>query len=459
LFDDSAQSQIAKMAAAKAHIPVVKFNFLSLSWLDWRLKKFLIKREYRQKLKQFRSQVNSPRPSRQNVSQAIFLSVDFYRHLKTLLPLYQKLLQKKANVWLVTDDPNLTRSLSALGINNARILYLGSFFKPARSAKKISDPQTKTYLNFVRPLVDEGLRLSFVYWQAVQNLFAYSRPKRVVVVSDLRFAEQALALAAKKNRIPSLLVSPNSLLSRDALNEYQTTDQVALVGRYIQEKLIKQGVPADKITVVGDLQAETYQVLDKKINRREIYRQLGIKDMSKKIILAISFRANPSIPQAEKDLFLQWTDRAVTAIPRAVLVVKPHPTEKPLQLKEELKRLNLHQVIVADNQKLSLMALLKIASVVVETWSMTIFEAISAGKPVVCVNPFNKNYNLFLPIIGYGGAIEVNNKQDLTRWLKILTDKENPLTVNQLKKAEKAKSYFISEEPDPSQRVIELLRL
>ncbi len=212
------------------------------------------------------------------------------------------------------------------------------------------------------------------------------------------------------------------------------------------------------MVVVGDLQAETQRGIRKKFNRGFALKQLGIKDVNKKIILAISFRSNLIIPQNEKELFLRWTWSAVKAIPQAVLVVKPHPTEKHSQIKAELKQLGLKKVIVADNQKLSLPTLLQAAAVVVETWSMTIFEAITANKPVVCVNPLNKDYSRFLPIIKRGGALEVSREQDLVKWLKILINEKHLLTRRQLIRARKACSYFIR--PDDgraSYRVAKLL--
>lgn len=469
ILDDSIQSQIAAMVAKEKGIPITSWQFLSISWFDRWLTRFLLNREYQGKLEQFMVQSRYDQPLRRKIKYAVLLSVDFYRHLKTLGPLYQYLVRQGVKSWLVTDTVNLEMALTNLNISQANFFYLPSFLSKSIANKKVNiinskrrknlaDLLIKLSFDYAGPLICQGLFLSRLYLKAARNLLRICRPKAVVVVSDLRFSEQALALAAKENHVPSVMVSPNSLLSNDALNQYNSTDKVAVVGEFIRQKLIRQGINPKKMTVVGDLQAEMQRGIRKKFNRRFVLKQLGINEVNKKIILAISFRSNLIIPQHEKELYLRWVGKAVKTTPQAVLVVKPHPTEKHSQVKAELKQLGLDKAIIADNQKVSLPALLQAASVVVETWSMTIFEAISANKPVVCVNPLHKDYSRFLPIIKQGGALEVSREQDLVKWLKILVNEKHPLTKKQLIRARKACSYFIH--PDDgraSYRVAKLL--
>ena len=83
--------------------------------------------------------------------------------------------------------------------------------------------------------------LSRLYLQAAQNLFLKIKPKRLIVVFDTRNLETSLSLVAKKNNVRSIMVSPNVLMDLAEINNYDTTDLVALPGKFIRDKLINQG--------------------------------------------------------------------------------------------------------------------------------------------------------------------------------------------------------------------------
>ena len=89
------------------------------------------------------------------------------------------------------------------------------------------------------------------------------------------------------------------------------------------------------------------------------------------------------------------------------------------------------------------MDLLDACSVVVQTWSMTIFEAVMMDRPVISVNPFKKDYGFFLPILNFGGAVEVNDQLRFDRRLKTLLDFNQPFTRKQLAKAKRVCANFI----------------
>ena len=91
---------------------------------------------------------------------------------------------------------------------------------------------------------------------------------------------------------------------------------------------------------------------------------------------------------------------------------------------------------------------------------MTIFEAIMMNRPVISINPHQKDYNNFLPVLGLGGAKEVNSLQELKRWLTFFKNPNHPKTKLQLKKAKTACSQFIKP-PDGqvASRIIKLLSI
>ena len=213
-----------------------------------------------------------------------------------------------------------------------------------------------------------------------------------------------------------------------------------------------------KVHICGDLYQDYLFELRKSFRRDQVYQQLGIKNSAKKIILLISFRPNPKISAQEKKEFIRLTQKAISQIPNAVLVIKPHPTEKRYRLLEELKDWKIQKVVVSNNNQLELFDLLAVASVVLQTWSMTGLEAIMFNRPVVIVNPASKNYDQIIPYVSGKGAVEAKSQDQLVQLLKVLSNKNHPQTKKQLLQAKKFAGRYISL-PDGKacQRVARLL--
>ena len=420
---------------------IVRFTGWGWSRINRRLFTWLLDREYRKKFDLFLYQSRKPPRPLKRRGRVMLLSLDFYRHLKVLMPLYLKLKSKGNCPLFITDIKNPTTALGNYRVKGG-YLFLASFLPSAPDlAKEYSVEANKLLCKFnqpYRPLIFYSLILSRLYLQAARNLFSELKPKQLIVASDLRYLENSLAAVARENQVASLLVSPNVLLDLAEVNRFDTTNIIALPGQYVKNQLIRHGLPASRLKVTGDLQS----VNQAKFTKKQVFERLGIKDLNKKLILLISFRPNWLIPLAEKRTFVVWSSLAVKEIKDAVLVVKPHPTEKRYRVIDELKLWGITNARVVDNQKLELVDLLSVASVVVQTWSMTIFEAIAMSRPVISVNPFSKDYKKFLPMIA-GGAIEVNDQSDLIRWLKILINPRHSKTQRQLIAARQASRRFL----------------
>ncbi len=453
------------------------FSFINLN--HW-LKNFFLNREYRQKINNFINQSKHRLPKADQLKDATFLSLDFYRHLKTLAPVYETFEKQNKNPWLITDITNLKQSLANLQIPQANYLYLASFL-PQESiginlkhwqdqSNQIIDSlvkaESKDMVSFLynlslktaKPILKHSFVLSHLYLEAAEKLFSLVKPKGVIVVSDLRFCELSLSHLARKYQVKSILASPNTLMDYLNLHPYDTTDEITVVGNFIKNRLIDFGINPKKIHSVGDPRIEKYQTLKPKLNKTKIYQALNISDKNKKIALLISFRSTWTIPKTEKKAFFQTAVAAVKKTPGTILVIKPHPTEKRYRVLEELKEWKINNAIVSDNNQLELVDLLYASSVVLQTWSMTIFEAIMMNRPVIVINPFNKDYNYFIPCIKPGGAIEVKDQSQLDYWLPILINSNHSQTKKHLNKAKNVCAEFIRP-PDgkATQRIIKLL--
>lgn len=480
VLGNSLHEQIASFVCQRLKINLKKFVFFSFSKIDLWLKLFLLNREYSGKINRFLQQSKNKKPDLKKLNNAILLSLDFFRHLKFLAPVYKKLLANRKNPWFVTDIPNPEQRFKNIGLKQSNFFYIASFLpkisrsqlneykkeikvdlRKLESNKPIDKSSDSFYyrlsLNAVKPLLEKGLLISKLYILAGENLFNCISLKNVIVLSDARFVELSLSSLAKKYKVRSIMASPNPVFDLATLNNYEGTDKLTVVGNHVKERLIKLGVNKNKIFTIGDFRFKDYGQYYQSVNKKLIYLKLGIKDLNKKIILAISFRAKETISKKEKKDFLVACYQTVSSFGNAILVIKPHPTEKFSHLKQELKDWGVSQAIISNNQQIELIDLLYASSVVVETWSMTIFEAILMNRPVISVNLFGKNYHTFLPILNSGGAQEVKSIKELFKWLKIFLN-DKALTKQHLQIAQKANELFIRR-PDGKavQRLLSLI--
>ena len=134
------------------------------------------------------------------------------------------------------------------------------------------------------------------------------------------------------------------------------------------------------------------------------------------------------MPKKEKKDFFLMVVRAAKQYADAILVIKPHPTEKKYRLLEELKQWGITNAIVSDNQKVELFDLLKLSSVVVMVWSMTGFEAMMLKRPVIIVNPHRKNFDKYIPYLKNKAAVEANTLSTLSKYLAIFSNHQNQKT-------------------------------
>jgi len=482
ILGNSLQEKLAKFFAGKFKLRLLNYSRFNLNFISNRLIGYFRWREFTEKIKRFKKQALTPKSKSGLSSRPILLSVDFYRHLKTLAPLYVYLNQQKLNPWFITDIPSLATHLNHFKISRPDYAFLAAFSprnylkNEAAWQKSISsiyrklgdeieiestDPKLflrSLFFQELSPIIKYGLILSRLYLTAGDNLIKTLRPRNIVVVADVRPIELTLSLLAKKYHLPSLTVSSRTIIFKEEPYRYDYTDDIAVSGNHSRNQLIGLGVASAKVHICGDLYQDYLFELRKSFRRDQVYQQLGIKNSAKKIILLISFRPNPKISAQEKKEFIRLTQKAISQIPNAVLVIKPHPTEKRYRLLEELKDWKIQKVVVSNNNQLELFDLLAVASVVLQTWSMTGLEAIMFNRPVVIVNPASKNYDQIIPYVSGKGAVEAKSQDQLVQLLKVLSNKNHPQTKKQLLQAKKFAGRYISL-PDGKacQRVARLL--
>ena len=439
-LSSSYHEQTARFLGKTRGVKTIRCHFLTFVWLNHWLKKFFLKRQYSKKIRQFLSQSRVTPPPLKKLRFSTLLSLDYYRHLKTLAPLYRALDKKNRHPWLVDDTARLEPILKNFKLASANHFFLASFlpkgFKPPKTSLPkrlktvtgLSDFLYNLGLAAASPMIDLGQTLSRFYLAAAENLFVSVRPKALVVVSDVRFCELALASAARSTRTRSLLASPNTLLALDQINAYDTAETVTVVGQFIKRQLVNLGLPPKRIKVVGDPRTENYSQSVSRLDAKKVFKTLGL-DHDQKIALLISFNPSHMIPKPEKEAFFKLASSAVAQVKNMTLVIKPHPSEKRYRVLEELKQWRITNAVVSDT--------------------------------VISINPFKKNYGFFLPIIKDGGAIEVHQMSQLKKWLSILLDKHQSQTKKQLQKAKRISADYIKPVAGRSaaDQILKLLKL
>ena len=427
------QTKISHFLAKKQNIKTITWPALTFSRINRRLLDWLYTRELTLKANKF---IQTQSSSKKLKTSQFLLTASFFRHLKTLLPLHQKMVKNKLNSLIVLDaqrtNQRLTQTQQQKSIHLASLLTLvkkNQIYKQSSllstssyQSVKLPNPQNFDQLTvqlikgYLKAIYLKAYPLSCLYLKSSAELIKKTKPKGVVLVSDVRPLEVCLGLLAQKQKIKSLLVSPNTILSLDEINKYDLTNQLTVVGPHLKKQLTKIGLDPQKIHPVGDLRFENLQ----KSSPNSLTNFKKTKNF-----LLISFRANPRIPLSEKKAFFTLSYQAILKIPNSQLIIKPHPTESRLTLQQQVKAWGLKKAIVVNNQDHELIDLLKISHATLITWSMAGFESLLSKTPVIVINPTQKNYDQIIPYVKNKGALLVKTSEDLTKQIKFLSNKAN----------------------------------
>jgi len=453
VLGNSTQEQIAKFISERNDIKLINYSNIKFNTFINNLFLFFRHRELKKKIKAFVSQSQKTKPLLSTLTQPILLSIDLFRHLKTLVPIYQELQKLKANPLFVAEESSIQSHLENFKLKKATYVFLASFLPTSYITSQISKWQTTTakihsqvkkdlvkkpqnieqlFLNLffyeLSPIIKRGLILSRLYLEAGEKLFLDLKPKHIVVAADVRLTELTLSFLAKKYHIPSITVSPRTIIFKEETYKYNLTDYISVTGQYAKDQLVKLRVPSNKIIINGDPRYDYFTFLEKNFSTRNAFQKLGITPTNKKVILLISDRPSSCLPKDEKkDIFLQ-VSQAVKNHQNTLLVIKPHPTEKKYLLQDELKQWGITNAIVSNNHNIELFDLLKISSTVIIAWSMTGLEAMMLKKPVIIVNPHKKDYDKHIPYLKNKSVVQSHTISTLTKYLEIYTNHKHPKT-------------------------------
>src|SRR5262249_9519225 len=179
----------------------------------------------------------------------------------------------------------------------------------------------------LRDPVTHNVLSALVAEEAALRALDAIQPTALVVTSNRRHAERALALAARARRIPCVLFPGTLLYSRDPSNRFDVGERIVVMGEYLRERLTAERIAEpQRISVVGDPRSDAARRVPSARLRDEITRELGLAP-DRPLLVFVSKIVSLLFSAAEKEAFYRTMARALEHLPAVNVVVKIHPNE------------------------------------------------------------------------------------------------------------------------------------
>lgn len=265
-----------------------------------------------------------------------------------------------------------------------------------------------------------------LYLAAAFRMLDTHRPAAVVITSDRRMSEQALARAARARGIPTLLYWGGAILGRDRKELFDAADKLLVFGEHIRSALAQQGIEESRVVVMGDPRSDAARRVSLRELRSRVVVDLGLTP-GRPLVVLVSKYESSLFSAAEKEALYLTARDAVRALADVGVnvVVKVHPNESKPVLEDQLVGWGWPEAVVTRDYDIH--ALFRAADVALMVTSMAGIEAMAIGCPVVAIQTARKSFEGegFLRYVSEG-AVELVSAGDvggLTRTLRnLLTD-------------------------------------
>ena len=228
-----------------------------------------------------------------------------------------------------------------------------------------------------------------------------------MIASDRRYAERALALAARARGIPTLLFWGASLLSRDRTNTFDVADRLLLIGDDVRAAMVTQGLEPRRLTVVGDPRSNAARLEDRAALRERIFSDFALAP-GRPLLVLVSKYVSVLFSSDEKAAFYRTMLHAVERLGRPNVVVKVHPNEHLPLLREQVRGWGWRDAVLT--QSYDIHRLFRAADAAIMVTSMAGVEAMALECPVVAVQTRDKDFEggYMPPYVSEGAAVRVD---------------------------------------------------
>ena len=362
-------------------------------------------------------------------SKVLFLS--FSNHIsddKSIFKIQRiiNIIKKKKSIkdFVVFADPiSLNNYKKLSNVNNIYQYYDKKIAKKARIAsanlyKKVKALDNKTkecMFNIKRnlwPYLKPGFNLyfskdfmyvAFLYYEIFKKIIEKENIKAVVVTGVGAIHDKSLLAAAYSLKVPSILI-------QDGLGEgprdYSLISRVAVFNDYCEKMLIEEGIPKNKMVVVGPI------VFD------QIYDFIGPKKKKeKKVFIATGSFIEDNL--MKKDVYFQRIKiilEEIKKIDGVSVAIKPHPREKNVGgYKKIIEELNLKNVKIYGGRisREEFYSLIHNCDSFIHFGSTSSLEAGIIDRPLITLDIFGDDSMTYW--VEKGTTIKITYKDDIRK--------------------------------------------
>jgi glycosyl transferase family 1 len=246
-----------------------------------------------------------------------------------------------------------------------------------------------------------------LYQEAAFRALDSLRPRAVVITSNRRYAERALALAARARGIPCLLFSGMLFVPRYHSDVFDISDRLLVIGSALRDGLVREGVDPGLVTVVGDPRSSAARLIGRARLRAEVWREFGLGE-ERPLIVLVSKYVSLIFSAREKEALYRTVAAARERLGRPHVIVKAHPNEDLRLLREQVGAWGWPDAIVT--QEYDIHRLFGAADAAVMVTSMAGLEAMALDCPVVALQARGKDFEggNMPPYVTAGAAVRVD---------------------------------------------------
>lgn len=243
---------------------------------------------------------------------------------------------------------------------------------------------------FLRDSVRHSLLSALVSQEAAFRAIDAIHPGAVVVTSNRRHAERALARAAGARGIPCILFSGALLYSRDPSHLFDIGDRIVVIGDHLRGRLIEEGlVDPRRISAVGDPRSNAARLVPPAQLRTEVVRDFGLAP-DRPLLVLVSKYASLLFSATEKEAFYRTVTGAAAVLGGPNIVVKVHPNEDEALLRRQARDWGWPGTVFTKTYDIH--RLFGAADAAIMVTSMAGIEAMALGCPVVAVQTPGKDF-------------------------------------------------------------------
>jgi glycosyltransferase involved in cell wall biosynthesis len=429
----SVAERVARLVARARGLGVRSVSRSPMPHLFARAYAALFPREDRMRLRALVGQRRqAPAPQRGSGQRVLFITCRSRHHL-VVDPLIEAVRAAGASPRLVAhsdEDPELAARVSDLSAAGVPTAYLMDYLPQATAARLVRrfrplfrralrraarDPELAERVSWrgvslwpvLRPFLadsEASLLAALLSQEAAFRAVRAIRPDALVVTSDRRLAERAMAFVARSLGIPSLLFSGTLILPRDLTSRFDIGDRLVVIGEHLRQSLVSElDIDVERVSVVGDPRSNAARLVPTARLREEVRRDFSLAP-DRPLVIVVSKYVSLVFSAQEREAFYRTVVTAARQLGDVDFIVKVHPNEDLERLREQVGEWGWPEALLTKDYDIH--RLFGAADAAVMVTSMAGLEAMALGCPVVAVQTAGKDYEgEYVPPYVSAGAV------------------------------------------------------